>query len=516
MSKFEGASNLNNPELNPSELEDSVNVEKKQGEGKEIIEMLQKECSEPISEITKMPIYSFSKLMEKFETNDLKTITETGEYKEMIKNGFILGSGEERIYYEQKPGRISEKEPTNIHLGVDFMVENGKDVLAINDGEVVDIENIDIKSQPKDQSIYKGEGGYGNMLVLKHKLESGEEIYSLYGHLSSSEKPLKLGDVVKKGQIIGNVGRSFSHENGGWPSHLHFSILKEKIAIAGYGAGKDAEKIIDPLKIWIQEKGVDSGELPLEKLEVRKTERGAEKPELSPEEQLKNLEGEAEMKQQEIARLTESVAGTKVRLNEAREKLGLPPTEEDPPSVFSEKDKLEKLQTEQKTLDKQKEEIISQQEKERMIREEKEKILQEKIDELFKEFEGLTSRDFESIFKNGRTKEGRNVESPSMGELNPEIAKSLAKAFKKGIKLLPKILEILPELLKKFDKDLTKEATERVEEKLEEEKKELKEKEVKEKKPAEQKPEEKREVPGSKIKQELNPIEGGNIKNPKA
>ena len=188
-------------------------------------------------------------------------------------------------------------------------------------------------------------------------------------------------------------------------------------------------------------------------------------------------------------------------------------------------EELEKLKTEegpeQEALEKQKEELISQQEKERLIREEKEKILQEKLDELFKEFEALNPRDFESIFKSGKTREGRNVESPSMGELDPEIAKSLAKAFKEGIKLLPKILETLPELLKKFDEDLIKEATERVEQKLEEEKQKMEEEQKKGEKPEEPKPEEKPEISegevlSDEVKPEVNPIEGGNMESPKA
>lgn len=269
------------------------------------------------------------------------------------------------------------------------------------------------------------------------------------------------------------------------------------------------------------------GELTPEELGKLKTGGGpesepeTEKPELTPEEQLKNLEGEMEDRQQEMTRLTESIEGTKARLNEAREKLGFPPTEEEPPSTFSEKDKLGKLKAEQEILEKQKEELISQQEKERLIREEKEKILQEKIDELFKEFGALNPRDFESIFKSGKTREGRNVKSPAMGELNPETAKSLAKAFKEGIKLLSKILEVLPELLKKFDEDLTKEATERVDKKLEEEKQKVEEEQKKEEKPEEQKPEEQPkvpegEIPPGEIKPEVNPIEGGNIETPKA
>jgi len=162
-----------------------------------------------------------------------------------------------------------------------------------------------------------------------------------------------------------------------------------------------------------------------------------------------------------------------------------------------------------------KEEERLEQEREKMIREEKEKILQEKLDELFKEFEALSSRDFGSILRSGKTREGRNVESSSMGELNPEIAKSLAGAFKDGVKLLPKIIEALPDLLEKFDEDLTREATERVDKKLEEEK------QKKEGKPEESKPEEQPkasegETLSDQVRPEINPAEGGNAEIPKS
>lgn len=267
------------------------------------------------------------------------------------------------------------------------------------------------------------------------------------------------------------------------------------------------------------------GELTSEELEKLKAEEGPEqeqeKPELTPEEQLKNLEAEVESKQEEVTRLSESIEDTKSALNAARENLGIPPTEEEPPSTFSEKDKLEKLKAEQEALEEQKEELISQQEKDRLIRKEKEKILQEKLDEVFKEFGKLNSRDLESIFKSGKTPEGRNVESKSMGSLDPEVAQSLAKAFKEGVKLPPKILEALPDLLKKFDEDLIREATERVDKKLEEEEAKMEEEQKKEEKPEKLKLEEESktpdgEIPQDEIKLKTNPIEGGNIEVPKA
>jgi len=237
-----------------------------------------------------------------------------------------------------------------------------------------------------------------------------------------------------------------------------------------------------------------------ERPETRESESSPEQPLTTPEE-----EGKA--RQQEITRLTESVTSAKAKVDEIREALGLPPAKEDPPSVFSEKERLEKLLAEQEVLEKQGEELISQEERERLIRAEKENILQEKLDEIFKEFESLNASDFESIFESGKTREGRNVESPSLGELNPEIAKSLAKAFKEGIKLLPKILETLPELLRAFSEDLTKEASERVERKLKEEKQKMEEEQKKEEKTKEPKPEvSDGGIPPEEMKKELNPI----------
>ncbi len=196
--------------------------------------------------------------------------------------------------------------------------------------------------------------------------------------------------------------------------------------------------------------------------------------ELSPENQLKNLEVEIETQQREITMVSKSIESTKNKLSEIRKNLGLSVDEEEPPqSVFLEKNNLERLETEQEALEKQKEELVSQQEKEQLINEEKNKILQEKLDELFKEFEVLSNSEFESIFNSGKTQRGSSVESESMGLLDPKVAQSLAKAFKEGVKMLPKILEVIPGLLKKFDEDLKKEATERINKRLEEEKQKI-------------------------------------------
>lgn len=197
--------------------------------------------------------------------------------------------------------------------------------------------------------------------------------------------------------------------------------------------------------------------------------------ELTQTEKLDNLEKEIKVSQQEVVVLEESIQNTKAQLNDVREKLGLPPTVEEPPSILSDKEKIEGLKDKQEILEKNKEDFVNEQEKEQLIQQEKEEILQEKIDELFEKFNGLAPRDLESILKSGKTSNGENVESKFMGSLEPAVAKSLAHAFKDGIKLLPKLIEILPEMMKKFDKELTNEATKRVEQKLEEQKQVLEE-----------------------------------------
>ncbi|RYZ27368.1 MAG: DUF559 domain-containing protein, partial [Sphingobacteriales bacterium] len=54
----------------------------------------------------------------------------------------------------------------------------------------------------------------------------GISFHTLYGHLSlNSLKNLHEGDVVRKGDVFCEFGIPF--ENGQWPPHLHFQIIKD-------------------------------------------------------------------------------------------------------------------------------------------------------------------------------------------------------------------------------------------------------------------------------------------------
>lgn len=105
----------------------------------------------------------------------------------------------------------SGKESRTIHLGIDFWLPSGTPVHAFCDGEVVIAVND------------AGDKEYGGLVVLKHYSDDFE-FYTLYGHLSTeSAAQHSLGNPVKTGEKIGELGTSA--ENGNWVPHLHFQIL---------------------------------------------------------------------------------------------------------------------------------------------------------------------------------------------------------------------------------------------------------------------------------------------------
>jgi len=94
------------------------------------------------------------------------------------------------------------------HLGVDFAAPRGRKVNATADGKI----------------IHKGrKGGYGNTVMIRHK----NGLKSLYAHLQSFNKKIRVGSYVKQGQFIGRVG-STGRSTG---PHLHFGLYKNGRAI---------------------------------------------------------------------------------------------------------------------------------------------------------------------------------------------------------------------------------------------------------------------------------------------
>ncbi|MGH2664214.1 M23 family metallopeptidase [Flavobacterium sp.] len=93
------------------------------------------------------------------------------------------------------------------------------EVVAVSDGEIIAIETNQKDNKTFDVPSLKDNplALYGNYVVIKH----GNEVYSMYGHLKNqSSTHFKIGDKIKKGQLIGLIGTSGSS----FFPHLHFEI----------------------------------------------------------------------------------------------------------------------------------------------------------------------------------------------------------------------------------------------------------------------------------------------------
>jgi murein DD-endopeptidase MepM/ murein hydrolase activator NlpD len=88
-----------------------------------------------------------------------------------------------------------------IHFGLDFVAPAGTNVYATGDGIVTFAQY--------------SRTGYGNEIVMDHRFGFG----SRYAHLRTME--VKVGEQVKRGQIIGTVGET-GRATG---PHLHYEVL---------------------------------------------------------------------------------------------------------------------------------------------------------------------------------------------------------------------------------------------------------------------------------------------------
>jgi murein DD-endopeptidase MepM/ murein hydrolase activator NlpD len=89
------------------------------------------------------------------------------------------------------------------HQGIDYAAPSGTPVSAVANGI--------IKSA-------KRSGGYGNLIIVKHK--NGYETY--YGHLLKYAKGIRKGVSVSKGEVIGYVGQTGTATG----PHLDFRIMR--------------------------------------------------------------------------------------------------------------------------------------------------------------------------------------------------------------------------------------------------------------------------------------------------
>lgn len=122
--------------------------------------------------------------------------------------GNFVGSGQLVVPAEHKTYRYTSGfgwRWGRQHYGVDLAPNtpgaSGCKILAAGDGTVIRAGAT---------------GGFGQVIVIKHK----DDLYTLYGHMPASTIGVKVGDIVRQGQHIADMGK----EGDSTGVHLHFEI----------------------------------------------------------------------------------------------------------------------------------------------------------------------------------------------------------------------------------------------------------------------------------------------------
>ncbi len=135
------------------------------------------------------------------------------EYLEKNNAKIAYGGYKEHrnLYQRSSVFKNNDSDERNIHIGLDLWINESVPIYACLDGSIHSFQN--------NEAL----GDYGPTLILKHQIENFT-FHTLYGHLSlESLEGKKIGNFVKKGQQIANLG--LPPINGDYAPHLHFQII---------------------------------------------------------------------------------------------------------------------------------------------------------------------------------------------------------------------------------------------------------------------------------------------------
>jgi len=149
-------------------------------------------------------------------TPDLKRKSLNLYISTKVKNkDFAFGGYGEIRNFPCHTHHVDSKIDKYVHLGEDFWVQEGTEILSPLDGRVHSFK------------YNTGLGNFGPTLILEHKY-SGLKFFTLYAHLSlESISNFETDDKILKGSHLGFIGSS--NENGKWHPHLHFQLILDML-----------------------------------------------------------------------------------------------------------------------------------------------------------------------------------------------------------------------------------------------------------------------------------------------
>jgi murein DD-endopeptidase MepM/ murein hydrolase activator NlpD len=164
---------------------------------------------------------------QKYETDTGHRCVRTASF------AFPFQQYEGKLKRAPKRGFFGSSRNSIFHVGVDAgWALEGVPVHAIADGIVKQVShNL----------------SWGSMVVVETISPASDTVCAIYGHLSRFIN-VNVGDLVKTGDKIGQIGNSVSYENGGYWAHLHLGIEKNSFNDAGIsGYDRDTLNYENPI-----------------------------------------------------------------------------------------------------------------------------------------------------------------------------------------------------------------------------------------------------------------------------
>ncbi|MCI9016172.1 MAG: M23 family metallopeptidase [Clostridia bacterium] len=126
--------------------------------------------------------------------------------------------------WDSASGKITSKHGYRIHPVTGVKKKHtGMDLVSLSSNKIVAAEDGVVSLR-----TYNNLGSsFGNGVEILHTLPDGTKIYTFYAHMKDGTVSCKVGDTIKKGEVIGIMG-STGLSTG---DHLHFEVRTK----SGYG-----------------------------------------------------------------------------------------------------------------------------------------------------------------------------------------------------------------------------------------------------------------------------------------